>query len=238
MPNHTQIRPYFDANHLPQPQNAYVAWIDVMGIQGIMSRSLSITSNFVFKLHIAALDAPRDMIQLYPVMDGIYVVCQNRLPLVGFIEYVFSAIADTFVTTIEKWHRFIIKGAIAYGPIVHGQDVPQQASNTLTDNPSYRNSILLGMPVIQAYLSERAAPPFGLFVHESARAFSPATDQPFHNVWWEWFRQNHAPLAQELLIELEAYFEFCEKRSRAIFYDRDRIKEHREMANQYLHLSH
>jgi hypothetical protein len=31
---------YFDASKLPDPEDAYVAWIDVMGVRAYMRRSL------------------------------------------------------------------------------------------------------------------------------------------------------------------------------------------------------
>jgi hypothetical protein len=233
MPNHTTYRPYFDAGQLPPSSNAYVAWIDVMGVQSMMSRSLNIASNFVFKLHVAGLEAPHVQLQLYPVMDGIYVVSDRCGPLLVFMEHVFSAIADEFVSTSDIHHRFLIKGAVAFGPVVHGRDIPQPVSNTLHNNADYRNAVLLGMSMVQAHLGERAAPPFGVFIHESARAFAPAGDQSFRHVWWEWFRQHHQALAHELRQELKVYFDWCTVRSGAILYEPDRIDAHRKMAEQY-----
>ena len=47
---------FFDKSKV-SPTNEYICWIDVMGSQSIMLRSLKIASNFVMKLHIAALRA-------------------------------------------------------------------------------------------------------------------------------------------------------------------------------------
>jgi len=47
----------FNAGHLPEMASEYVAWVDVMGTQVSMSRSINATANFIFKLHIAALRA-------------------------------------------------------------------------------------------------------------------------------------------------------------------------------------
>lgn len=235
MPNHTNNQPFFDGNHLPAPINAYVAWIDVMGIQGIMSRSINISANFVFKLHIAALDAGQANVELYPVMDGVYAVSTDQAPMVQFLEFVFSRLADVFVSEAEMLHRFLVKGALAFRPVIHGASVPAAASNTLGNRVGYRNAILLGMPMIQAHLGERNAPPFGVYVHESARAFAPANQTPFHFAWWRWFAPARwLPLAQELKVQLPLYFDWCAARSQAISYEPDRIKYHRELAAQYL----
>jgi hypothetical protein len=89
--------------------------------------------------------------------------------------------------------------------------------------------------MIQALLSEPKAPPFGIFVHESARAFAPAHDRPFTRVWWSWFDDARwVPLATELKGELETYFDWCKARAAAIEYEQDRIEHHRIMAQQYL----
>ncbi|WP_424664375.1 hypothetical protein [Candidatus Binatus sp.] len=215
--------------------NAYVAWVDVMGVRAIMSRSLPITANFVFKLHVAALDAPQKDLVLYPIMDGIYVVAKNRKAIRDFLEYVFTRTADVFVSTPAMHHRFIVKGALAYGPIIHGGNVPDAASpKTLSKDPKYKSAILLGIPVVQASQSEPKAPPFGVFVHESARAFAPAGEKPFQHVWWSWFQTKEwNPLAVELSTELDRYFTWCEARSEAIEYDPERIEHHRRMTKQF-----
>ena len=70
-------RPYFNGSSLPKnPAPEYVVWVDVMGTQARMSRSLEQSANFVFKLHVAAISAieavPGDGLNVYPVMDGFY----------------------------------------------------------------------------------------------------------------------------------------------------------------------
>jgi len=213
---------------------SYVAWIDVMGVRAIMGRSLSISANFVFKLHAAVLGAPHANLILYPVMDGVYVVGNRQTSLCRFLETVFSRIADTFVSTGEMHHRFVIKAAVAYGPVVHGRDIPQLACETLHANPIYRDSILLGMPMIQALQGEPMAPPYGVYIHESARAFSPTRDTPFRHTWWHWFHPNWHNLAVELKTELDSYYKWCTERSHPLEYEEDRIAVHRQMATEYL----
>ena len=66
------MKPFFDARHLGEPSNEYVAWLDVMGMQSILAYSPESAANFVFKFHDAVLKAKSDSIHLYPVMDGIY----------------------------------------------------------------------------------------------------------------------------------------------------------------------
>jgi hypothetical protein len=227
---------YFNAQVLPEPTNEYVAWIDVMGIQSAMSRSLDITANFVFKLHVAALQAPHDQICLYPVMDGLYLASGNQQAIFDFLRSVFYNIADTFVHEAENLHRFVVRGALAFGPVIHGSAVPPSASNVFVTQAGgqYKNQILLGMPMVQSHLGEKNAPPFELFVHESARTFAPpAPTQPLHHVWWKWGNPETTPVWNALPEALDAYFKWCRDRASTVLYDRDRIQVHSELAQQY-----
>lgn len=166
-------------------------------------------------------------------MDGVYAVSESQSAILRFLTAVFQRLAELFVTTPDNHHRFLVKAALAYGPVLCGQDVPAQANTTLSQNLNYRDSLLLGMPVVQAYLGERSAPPFGVFVHESARAFAPVDQRPLFCLWWNWFQQSQ-PLAVQLRTELLGYFEWCQARALAIAYDVERIKVHKEQASQYL----
>ncbi len=224
----------FNANSLPQMQSEYVAWVDVMGTQSSMSRSISATANFIFKLHIAALQAATPNIRLYPVMDGFYVACRERNAMLDFLRGVFKAVADEFNAETESHHRFCIRGGLAFGPVIHGRDCGPCALE-LQSNPAHRDKILLGMPMVQAHLAERGAPPFGVFVHESARVFAPVGIEPLHWVWWKWGTGSASAQATwaTLKSQLSDHLDWCEKRSQTIEYLTERIQAHKNMVTQY-----
>ncbi len=46
----------FKSKLIPTPKNEYVAWVDVMGIQSSMSRSIDISANFIFKFSSVRLN--------------------------------------------------------------------------------------------------------------------------------------------------------------------------------------
>ena len=224
---------YFNERHLPEPSPEYVVWVDVMGIQAIMSRSLAISANFIFKLHTAALEAPNaDAIIVYPIMDGFYASSPNQRNILDFLRNVFRSVADEVSNQAAIRHRFIIRGGLAFGPVIHGRSVPEQASRTMHNNDVYRNSLLLGLPMVQANASERLAPPFGIFVHESARSFAPPNEGPLRVVWWEWGDRNNQVWCQ-MDAKLTEYYDWCAARAGAIEYDQDRIESHRLMMKQY-----
>ena len=164
-PQPLPARPIFNAAGLPISSSQYVGWIDTMGIQSAMGRSMDIAANSIFKLHIAVLESldalpehQRDNISLYPVMDGVYFVTNDQPALFRFLRRLFGCLAREFIETAEMRHRFLVRGALACGPVVHGFQLPEGASSVLHDHGKYRDSILVGLPMIQAYLTERLAP--------------------------------------------------------------------------------
>lgn len=219
----------FNASLLPDPQSEYVCWIDVMGTQSIMARSIKVTANFVYKLHATAVSCTETNVKLYPIMDGLYVSSPSKQSITNFIKYVFKTLADNFKNENVE-HRFLIKGAMAYGPVIHGENVPDDACPILSQNQNYRGSLLLGLPMVNAYKSECMAPPFGIYIHESARIFSPPRTNPFHHVWLHWFSERERSGYLEAVLE---YFQWCNTRPNSIQYKADRIEVHKAQAEEY-----
>lgn len=228
---------WFDAGQLPgTATDAYVAWIDVMGVRAFMLRSLPVTANFVFKLHVAALEEADPAVRLYPVMDGLYVVTSDRTKMRAFLKAVFLRLADCFCSTTENEHRFLVKCAVAKGPVIHGSDIGIAASPVFgqsSQNEQYKDSILLGMPMVLAVQSEPQAPPFGVYVHSSASDLLTSTERKHSHIWWHWFSAGNNQ-AQLLRAALPDYFTWCERRAGAIEYDGSRIRAHRDQVTQYL----
>jgi hypothetical protein len=226
--------PYFNAKLLPPPSAEYVLWLDVMGIQSAMSRSISIAANFVFKLHAMALEAPNDGIALYPVMDGLYAATPSRVKIESFAGSILREASDLFVAEPTPLFRFIVKGAVAYGLVVHGASVPQDACPILASRPTYKENLLVGLPMVQAHQGEREAPPFGLYTHESARAFAAAGAEPFHQTWWRWSPYGFTERRETLRLRLIEHYTWCETHSHSVLYEPERIRTHRAMAIEYL----
>jgi hypothetical protein len=139
-----------------------------------------------------------------------------------------------FNAETEIHHRFCIRGGLAFGPVIHGRDCGPCAVE-LQNNPAHRDKILLGMPMVQAHLAERGAPPFGVFVHESARVFALVGIDPLRWVWWKWGIGNASAQATWTTLkgQLPDYLDWCEKRSQTIEYLTERIRAHKNMVTQY-----
>ena len=233
---------YFDSKLLPEPEYNYVCWLDVMGTANQMLRSLPIAANFIFKLQCAVLEAFEEVdssadLLLYPVMDGVYITSRRRDPLQRILNQTLCRVAITFLNEVKPFHQFVVRGAIAFGPVYHGCDLDPQVSHVLARHEAMRDSMLTGYPMAQAYHAEREAPPFGIAVDGSARSFAPEGDRPFRFMWFDWYRKAIPPIdAGQLLGHLTRYFDWQAEHSNLTGYKRDQIEYHRVLAKEFFTL--
>jgi hypothetical protein len=90
----------------------------------------------------------------------------------------------------------------------------------------------------QAYREEGTAPPFGIAVHSSARAFSPPDCKPFRFIWLDWYRYSRPKIdPAQMLAHLNGYFDWQAAHFNATGYAKERISHHRQLANEYYTLS-
>ena len=230
------LRPYYLGDESGPQKSRYVLWLDIMGSQGKMMRNVRTASIPLMKLHVAALNAKKKTaggIDLFPVIDGMYAVSEHFASIRFFISDVFRSMAAEFLV-LKDWERSVIRGAIAYGPVILGAECKEGAS--ILKESDYANSILLGMPLVQAYTAEKGAPPFGVHVHESVRAFGEVGTQRVTVPLWRWWSKNadSMRIAAALLPSLLSYFEWCRKNPIASGYAADRIDAHRILAEEYL----
>jgi hypothetical protein len=219
----------------PTPQ--YVCWVDVMGARSSMLRSLSIAANFVMKLHIAALTLRPDYpdITLYPMIDGLYGRSPRKDVMLSFLNRLFFRLALAFLKEPENLHKFCVRGGVAFGPVVTGDDI-LDTSDTLSKNGEYCKSILLGITLTQAFDVARSAAPFGIALHESARAFAPAEVEVLsgsHSKWWH-FIDDGDKLIELLKSKLMEYQKWCKVHSATMIYAKDRIQAHMELVEDFL----
>ncbi|WP_152423293.1 hypothetical protein [Haloterrigena salina] len=242
---------YFDADDLEDPDNSYVAWVDLMGTRSWLLRSITHAANHIYKLHTAVASATyrleiQDDLYVYTAMDGFYLVAEDKETIVRALEETFATMARTAIDRIfgtdKIFYLPIIRGSIAYGPIIHGSDIDDSTlDNTISHSNSTvdKSDIVLGDPISQAFDSESNAPPYGVYIDESARGFSSKGDDPFNRVWLDWYHHrfgenDYEEIAGLMRILLIEYFDWCDDNSGRIRYPDDRRKEHKKWAKQYL----
>jgi len=230
------LRPFYLGDDSGLQKFRYVLWVDIMGSQGKMMRNVRTASIPLMKLHVAALNAKKKTlggVDLFPVIDGIYVVSERFDSMGFFISDVFRSMAAEFLV-LKQWERSVIRGAIAFGPVILGAECKGGAP--ILKESDYANSILLGMPLVQAFTAEKAAPPFGVIVHESVRAFGEMRTHPVTVPLWRWWGRNleNTRIASALLPSLRDYFAWCRKNPVTSGYAPDRIDAHQALAEEYL----
>jgi class 3 adenylate cyclase len=227
--------PYFDASEL-ETQDRYVGRIDMMGARAAMTRSVKVSGNFIGKLHVALLNAPRTTsMALIPTVDGAYIVAAERTALTEFMRHAFRSLARAFVAEENRYRQFVVRGGIAYGPVVLGSSLSKTESAVLARpaHAGYRDAILIGFPVVQAYEVEASAPPFGVSVHESARAFAPDTATPLRSSYWKWYDQTDSALFTNLKRRLKEYFSFMKFHEYELGYPTPERLRHESLFAEY-----
>jgi hypothetical protein len=229
-------RLYFDTKELPNANMRYVAWLDLMGSKSAMQRSLHISANNIGRLHLAILmHRKKPRLTVSPFMDGAYVRTENKSSMTEFLNHTFEELAHDFVTADCHEHRYLPRCGLSFGPIIEGADFRTKLSKILGaySNSDYRQGILFGYPMVDAFSTEHDAPPFGIAIHSSAREFSAGNAMPFSGVWWRWFDQHRPEYLDEFKKTLFDYFDWMQTRCYQLLYPKDRIKVHREMAEEY-----
>ena len=230
--------PFFDMSKASDPGNEYVCWLDIMGTKNKMLTSVKQSSNFIFKFHVAILKAieTASKITAYPVMDGVYLTSPNKDAILKVISKIFFLMAKQFLYEEKFFHLYMIKGAIAYGPIYHGKDIPDAANDIFKDSATanYKRSILLGIPMVLACQGEKNAPPFGLFVDETARN----TLNPIPTKWYRWdFNRVNSndfiKIKEAFIKKVNKFYACCEKSYMEIDYPLEKIQAHRAAFNMY-----
>ena len=69
-------------------------------------------------------------------------------------------------------------------------------------NDSYKKNLLFGLPMIQVFNAEKNAPPFGVYIHESARKTDGLKGRYYH-----WCSNDE--IKNNLKNQLQLYFSWC-----------------------------
>lgn len=216
------------------PSEAYVCWLDIMGTQSSMSESFEKSANFILRFHAAVLKAKAPKVSIYPVMDGVYISTESLSEMAAALNRIMTCLAVVFLGESNE-HRFVVRGAIAKGPLQQGSLLDDDVCPDITANAGYKDKLLFGMPMIQACASETSAPPFGIFIHESARAVGGLQGRYF---FWQCDKSisKKKDLQGELREELVSFFEW--EKTRHFYFGlasakleeyRDRVKEYYDM---------
>lgn len=238
----------FTSANLPPAENYYVGWMDLMGAGHAMNTSVQKAANFLARLHLSVEIARTKSgfaIHTLPINDGIFLIAKKKDEITTIMQHALALLAARFIATVRPKDCCLIKGGIAYGPVYFGEQlVAGVRLKKLRDSPEFLRRVMFGPAIIQAYRSEGAAPPYGIAVHESARAFCPPGESPFrmtHWLWWQTTAENKpikgypllSELKQCLWVDLQKYFVWMEQTLLLQGVTKDKLDEWRAQASQY-----
>lgn len=241
----------FNSKHLEAAPNAYVAWLDLMGASHIMSTSVHKSANFLARFHMA-VERSREAVkfggQILPINDGVFIVAEKKFDIVSIVGRTMIILATNFIATPRPHDRFLLRGGLAFGPTYFGHLLTKgfRAKKSLKAS-HFMDTVMFGPALIQAFQAEHGSPPFGIAVHESARAFCPPNETTFRMNHWMWWAPNercdypkNAPplsdLKDCLASDLDDHFSWLE--SCLIFHglDKAKIQQWRDACGQYFKL--
>lgn len=233
---------FFNSRKLPKGKNEYVAFLDIMGTKAHMTHSVHETANYIFKLHAAVLSAWRSEkykgVFVYPVMDGAYITASSKLDMEKLLVRIYDSLAGVFIKELDDNKKFVIQAGLAYGRTIHGHNIPYSASKVFELELSYKNYILLGPAMIEAYECGAHASPFGINVAESAQKNNDENARQYGAFpdCWKWFKTEAIKLKVDkslLATNLEYYFNIFKSTNHPLHYDVNKIDNHIQLLKDY-----
>lgn len=245
---------YFNSKYLPPSQGEFIAWCDGMGTGRCLSRSLHRAANSVFKLHTAFSIAQSETtgVRCYPIMDGLYITSPSRNMMNRVLRNAFCELAKEFVHTPGTANMHMMRAGLAFGPTLHGADIPEEAffgifndgremdSKTFAQSPlsQVRLQVLLSPAMVLAYNAEKLAPPFGIYVDDTAKCYPglcPNSDGSYiSNLFQWWILDDEArEIATALYDQILFYLSKAETHSVGMGYSIEAIHRHKELVVEY-----
>lgn len=228
--------PFFNGKGI-KSQLRYVAWVDMMGANNAMRLSLPRAANFIAKIHVAGLETQsRLRLDLHPVIDGFYAVALDQAAMLNFLRLLMMKLAVLFTTEGDHSHQFFVRCGLAFGPVILGGDLAA-GSECLAGASAYSATVAIGPAISQAFEAEKSAPIFGIYVHESARAFSGDGEVPLGNTlfrWWDPKSPSHQAGVETLREKILERLDWLEKnKATNLFSATGRLEEYRSLVAEY-----
>lgn len=172
----------------------YVAFIDIMGIISTFERSRDTAIIFILRLHsvisqLIANDKKDEKITFNPFNDGCFLTSDNPEVLLDLITNVFVEISRIFINEQVQEEKFIIRGGLTRGTVLHGENIPVVDNFQLDDNLKQR--FILGQPIAQAVQLEQKSGYFCINV-------SPSIISEVRSIknWFNWIEGSDIDIAQ------------------------------------------
>lgn len=238
--------PAFPANPSPirfvskdiAPDNRYVAWIDIMGAAAAMSRSLAEAASKIGKFNAAVLmahkaSACKGDVSFHTMTDGAYLVAKSAQSLRSVLAGALSNIARVFLSA-SRSNRFVVRCVVAYGEVVTSEIMDERLrvnSELESVDKAILRNVMLGGPFAIAYGKEGCAPPFGVYVDQSAVRAGFAGKSIWH--WWKEDEETVGEFIRLFKMSLEQHFAYIEEHYYDHMLPASKIAEYRAKIRSY-----
>jgi len=202
-----------------------------MGTKKVMSDSFERSVNFMIRFHrsfqLAKVKANVKEVYYYPVMDGIYIASKDVDTIKSILTQFYLIVTNEFLDKKKVWHKFVIRGVIAYGEVFHGEDITKEICPEFDDE--IKNNLLIGMPMIQAIQSEHSCPPFGVYIHESARKKALG----FQGKYFYWYQSKDKEFVKKIKESTKVYFDWCKEFHSYLEMEENKIEEYKHLVDEF-----
>ena len=185
----------FNSEYIKPASNYYVGWVDLMGAGHTMTTSVQKSANFLARLHMSVAQSMHEVQfdgEILAINDGVFIISKSKIDIQSIIGRILILLSANFIAIPRPHDRFLLRGAIAYGPVYFGDQIIQGVipKKMRTKVEGFLDRVMFGPALIQAYQAESKAPPYGIAIHETARAFCPDGETPFRLTHWPWWAPN------------------------------------------------
>lgn len=211
-----------------KPSTEYVCWLDIMGTRSTMSESFEKSANFILRFHscvVTAVDNEKK-IKVYPVMYGVYISSPQKENMTRVLKAIMDKLSDLFISEAKLNHRFVVRGAIAKGEVAHGCNITDSICGIISNKENYKDTLMTGLPMIQVYSSEHLAPPFGIYIHESARM-----PNSLQGRFFSWCKDDKKKTLKDAV---DDYFDWCMTYHNYLEMDKSKIEHYKQMNKEHL----
>lgn len=241
------LTPHFYLEQMPPPNHEFVCWLDLMGMQNAMLRSLPNTANFAMKLLVAVTGPQSHLpqsVSVCPVIDGLFMHSPSRDDLLLAVKRGIARLAMACIGTPGPDQAFLVRAAIAYGPLVNGASIPEPCfrpeayQGTGPTRPVQADRVIFGFGVSRAYTASHVAPPFGVVIDSSATESALlGSGIACDGLLWHWWKHRTHDvdewLARWLKRRVSEYLDWCGERPAQTGYEPQRLAAHRALFDEY-----
>jgi hypothetical protein len=228
---------YIDINSLNPISDItqeWVSWVDIMGIKNIFKKSDRSPTVYILKLHNEINRVKKlkfNDIGYYPVMDGSFLTSNSLSRLINFMTEIFIRVANEFMIEKKLLYRFMIRGGLSYGSVLHGYSISDKIVAHL--DQSDLNKLIFGEALCCACESENNTPPFMIKIHKNSINKFIKTNQDYliipnsNDIYVKWFNSNFD--ISKLRDEIKSYFDWHNLNNHLVEYPDKKKQEHLKM---------